>query len=123
MAPGMTPAKRFAIRAALVSGSSVALIVGAQTLITVDVQAGRMTQDGNTLAASNAAQPSSDIAAGSGITLLRQSNTAPLASTDDDDLQSAEQLFNQQQQDQLNQQTQLFNNQQTFRRPRTHSSH
>ncbi len=122
MASGMTPAKRFAIRASLVSGSTVALIVGAQTLITVDVQAGRMTQDGSTINASNAAQPSNEIAT-SGISVIRQANIAPSVSTDDDALQSAEQLFNQQQQDQLNQQNQLSNTQQSFRRPRTHSSH
>jgi hypothetical protein len=104
MASGMTPAKRFAIRAALVSGSTVALIVGAQTLIAVDVQSGRMTQDGSTTnTISNTAS--------SGITLLRQANPAPSVSTDDA-LQ-----FNQQQQ------AQLSNTQQSFRRPRTHSSH
>ena len=122
MAPGMTPAKRFVIRAALVSGSSVALIVGAQTLIAVDVQSGRMAQNGSTINTSSAAQSASD-SANSGITVFRQSDAAPSVSGDDDSVQSAEQLFNQQQQDQLNQQAQLSNTQQSFRRPRTHSSH
>ena len=120
MAPGMTPAKRFAIRAALVSGSSVALIVGAQTLIAVDVQSGRMTQNGSTINASNATQPSNDLAS-SGISVIRQANAAPSISGDDDSLQSAEELFNQQQQDQFNQQSQLLNTQQSFTRPRSHS--
>ena len=121
MAPGMTPAKRFVIRAALVSGSSVALIVGAQTLIAVDVQSGRMAQNGTTINTSSAAQSASD-SANSGITVFRQPDAAPSVSGDDDSVQSAEQLFNQQQQDQLNQQAQLSNTQQSFRRPRTHSS-
>ena len=105
MASGMTPAKRFVIRAALISGSTVALVVGAQTLIAVDVQSGRMAKDGSTISASNLTQSTGNTA-NSGVTILRQSN---------------EELLNQQAQ--INQQNQLFNSQQTFRRPRTHSSH
>lgn len=121
MASGMTPAKRFAIRASLVSGSTVALIVGAQTLITVDVQAGRMTQDGGSATASNATRENS--IADSGISVIRQATASPLgAAGDDETIQNGEALLNQQQQDWLSQQSQLFNTQQVFRRPRTHSS-
>jgi len=113
MASGMTPAKRFAIRASLVSGSTVAVIVGAQTLITVDVQAGRMTQDGSSATTSNAPQENS--IADSSIRVIRQANAAPFAASGDDEtIQSAQDL--------LSQQSQLFNTQQVFRRPRTHSS-
>ena len=121
MAPGMTPAKRFVIRTALISGSTVALVVGAQTLIAVDVQSGRMAKDGSTISASNSIQSASNTAS-SGVTILRQSNDSVFPSSgDDDDAQSNEELLNQQ--TQINQQNQLFNSQQTFRRPRTHSSH
>ena len=36
MATGMTPAKRFAVRTSLVAGSTLAMVVGAQSLILLD---------------------------------------------------------------------------------------
>ena len=120
MAPGMTPAKRFVIRAALISGSTVAVVVGAQTLIAVDVQSGRMAKDGSTISASNSTQSAGNTA-NSGVTILRQSNDSLFPSSGDDDGQSNEELLNQQ--NLINQQNQLFNSQLTFHRPRTHSSH
>src|SRR5258707_9247794 len=103
MSSGLTPAKRFAIRASLVTGSTVALIVGAQTLITVDVQAGRMSPDGSTLSSDSAAQPADEIAS-SAVSVIRQSS-------------------DRQAQIQFNQQNQLPATQPLRHRPRTHSSH
>jgi hypothetical protein len=102
MSSGLTPAKRFAIRASLVTGSTVALIVGAQTLITVDVQAGRMSPDGSTLSSDSAAQPADEIAS-SGVSVIRQSSQQP--------------------QVQFDQQNPLPTPQPLRHRPRTHSSH
>ncbi len=119
MAPGMTPTKRFAIRASLISGSTVALIVGAQTLITVDVQAGRMTQGGSSIAVSDS---NSGIDSSSGVTVIRQGNAPTLFfSGDDDSFQNQDDIFNQQLQSQFNQQQSLSSQRSLFR-PRTHSS-
>lgn len=38
MASGITPTKRFVVRTSLVTGSTLALIVGAQALVSVDLQ-------------------------------------------------------------------------------------
>ena len=107
MSSGLTPAKRLAVRASLVTGSTVALIVGAQTLITVDVQAGRMNPDGSTISTDAVAQPSDEIAS-SGISVIRQSTTD---------------LVNQQSQIQFDQQDPLPTPQPLRHRARTHSSH
>ena len=40
MASGMTPAKRFAVRTALVAGSTLAMVIGAQSLILLDTTSG-----------------------------------------------------------------------------------
>lgn len=38
MASGMTPAKRFLVRTALITGTTLSVVVGAQTLATLDLQ-------------------------------------------------------------------------------------
>lgn len=127
MASGMTPAKKFALRAAMVSGSTVALIVGAQTLITVDAKSGRASQpaaNSNTTSTDTQRPQQSNEFANSGVRVIRGPNGSILlfsrehegSEHDDDD------YFSQGQQFQSEQQSQLFNSQQSFSFPRTHSS-
>lgn len=122
MATGMTSAKKFAVRASLVAGSSVALIVGAQTLMTVDAKTGTAPQP-----ISGSTSPTSpNVSNQSGITFLRrghrESNEFSFGGSDNDSFGGDDQFFNQQSQGQWNQQNQFFNNQQSFSMPRTGSS-
>ena len=48
MASGMTAAKRFVVRTSLVTGSTLALVMGAQALVTVDVQNAPVVQSSTT---------------------------------------------------------------------------
>ena len=46
MASPLTPGKRFAVRAALVTGSTLSLIFGAQALMTLDLRDATVTEAG-----------------------------------------------------------------------------
>lgn len=129
MAQGMTPAKKFALRAAMVSGSTVALIVGAQTLITVDAKSGRASQpaansDTTATDTQQVWQPGqSDDHANSEVRVIRGPNGPILLfSREHEESEHDDDFFNQEQQFQSDQQSQLFNSQQSFSFPRTHSS-
>lgn len=126
MASGMTPAKKFALRAAMVSGSTVALIVGAQTLITVDAKSGRASQpaaNSDTTSTDTQRPQLSNEFANSGARVIRGPNGSILLfSREHEESEHDDDYFGQEQQFQSDQQSQLFNSQQSFSFPRTHSS-
>lgn len=75
MASGMTPTKRFAVRLSLVTSSTVALIIGAQSLATLDAVNAAPTDSANT-----AVVPTMSIVqAAPSITILRHAATTAQA--------------------------------------------
>lgn len=107
MAAGMDSAKRFAIRATLVAGSTVAVIVGAQTLMTVDAKTGTFTQ--------NSRNTTSSEITNSGVSVLRQPDeSSPFHSDDDESFEHDGEHHNQR--------NSFFGTQQNYRTPRTGSS-
>jgi hypothetical protein len=79
MASGMTPAKRFAVRTSLVAGSTLAMVVGAQSLILLDTKSGSAVASSaasivNTTVGSTTDSIGSTVAA-STVSTIRQANS------------------------------------------------
>jgi hypothetical protein len=75
MASGMTPTKRFAVRLSLVTSSTVAMIIGAQSLATLDAVNAAPTDSANTAVV----QTTSIVQAAPSITILRHAATTAQA--------------------------------------------
>ena len=84
MASGITPARRLFVRTSLVTGSTLALVVGAQSLITLDLHNSTFDNSTSVVAAAASSVPdqSSIISAAPSIVILRHPSvqTAPASS-------------------------------------------
>ncbi len=84
MASAITPARRLLVRTSLVTGSTLALVVGAQSLITLDLHNSTIDKSASAVAAaaSSVADQSTIISAAPSIIILRHSSiqTTPAAS-------------------------------------------
>ncbi len=75
MASGMTPTRRLAVRLSLVTSSTVAMIIGAQSLATLDAVSAAPTDSAN----SAIVQTASVVQAVPSITILRRASTTAQA--------------------------------------------
>lgn len=111
MASGMSTSKRFAVRTALVTGSTLAVVVGTQALLMVDAKAGTQNQNNQSPAkvasAKEITSPIDDDADEPSFRLIRRSDGSYMLGIIGNSREDSDSLFN---------------TQQTFRTPRTHSS-
>ena len=76
MASGMTPAKRFAVRTALVAGSTLATVIGAQSLILLDTTStASVVSTEASIINTSTASTTADTVATSTISTIRQATT------------------------------------------------